>query len=272
MNITHDFHIHTSLSFCANESATIDAYVKIAKQIGLKKIGIANHFWDSKIPRIDTYYKTKYDVGFYDNQDFEHILKDKPEIEKYKNSCVEILFGAEAEYDPIRRGVGITEEVAEQLDFLLVPNSHTHATMPISMYEPYEKHLQFMIDAYNDILDCPISKYVTAMAHPFSAVACPYPNSILYDLMPDDEFKKLFYKTAKKGIAVEINTGVFRKLSPDEIELNPRIRMYKLAKESGCKFLFGSDAHSDDVHKNYISILQKITELVGITESDIINI
>ena len=63
-DITHDFHIHTSLSFCAKESATIDAYVKIAKNIGLKKIGISNHFWDSKIPRIDTYYKTKYDVGF----------------------------------------------------------------------------------------------------------------------------------------------------------------------------------------------------------------
>ena len=104
MNITHDFHIHTSLSFCAKESATIEAYVKIAKNLGLKKIGIANHFWDSSIPRIDTYYKTKYDVGFYDNQDFNHILKDKPEIEKYKNQGVEILFGAEAEYELPRKG------------------------------------------------------------------------------------------------------------------------------------------------------------------------
>lgn len=163
---------------------------------------------DSKIPRIDTYYKTKYDVVFYDNQDFKH----------------------------------------------------------------NEKHLQFMIDAYNDIPDCPVSKYVTAMAHPFFAVACPYPNSILYDLMTDDEFKRVFYKTAEKNIAVEINTGVFRKISLDEIELNPRIRMYKLAKECGCKFLFGSDAHSDNVHQNYIAILDKITQIVGITEKDILEI
>lgn len=90
--------------------------------------------------------------------------------------------------------------------------------------------------------------------------------------MPDDEFKRLFYKTAKRQIAVEINTGVFRKLSSSEIEENPRIRMYKLAKESGCKFLFGSDAHSNDVHGNYISILQKITEIVGIKEEDILKI
>ncbi|MBE7014208.1 MAG: hypothetical protein E7419_03245 [Ruminococcaceae bacterium] len=116
-DITHDFHIHTSLSFCAKESATIDAYVKIAKNIGLKKIGISNHFWDSKIPKIDTYYKTKYDVGFYDNQDFNHILGDKTEISKYKDCGVEILFGAEAEYDPIRHGVGITEEVQNNLIF-----------------------------------------------------------------------------------------------------------------------------------------------------------
>ena len=45
--------------------------------------------------------------------------------------------------------------------------------------------------------------------------------------------------------------------------------MYKLAKECGCKFLFGSDSHSDDVHDNYIHILEKITETVGINEEDI---
>ena len=59
MRAEHDFHLHTSLSFCADECATLEGYVDIAKNFGLKKIGIANHFWDSKIPRIDTYYKTK---------------------------------------------------------------------------------------------------------------------------------------------------------------------------------------------------------------------
>ena len=272
MNVNHDFHIHTNLSFCAKENATLPMYVETAKKLGLKKIGIANHFWDRPIPKIDTYYKTKYDVGFYDNQDFSHISKIKPEIEKYKNEDVKIYFGAEGEYDPIRHGVGITEEVAEQLDFLLVPNSHTHATMPIEYYEPYDKHLQFLIDAYNDILDCPVSKYITGMAHPFSAVACPYPNSILYDLMPDDTLKRLFDKTARKGIAVEINTGVFAKGTLEDVINNPRTHMFDIAKKCGCKFIFGSDAHSDTGHANYVEIINEICSIIGLKDEDITEI
>lgn len=272
MITTHDFHIHTSLSFCAKESATLKNYIDISKRIGLKKIGIANHFWDSAIPRIDTYYKTKYDVGFYDHQDFHHILQVKPEIERYQNEGIEIYFGAEAEYDPIRKDVGITQEVAEQLDFLLVPNSHTHATMPIAYYEPYDRHVQFMIDAYNDIIDSNVSRYITAIAHPFSAVACPYPKAILYEMISDDCFKRLFDKTAGKGIAVEINTGVFRGLKDKEIEENPRVRMFRIAKECGCKFIFGSDAHSDTAHDDYIAILEKLTRLLELSERDIADI
>ena len=273
MKIEHDFHLHTSLSFCADKCATLEGYVDIAKNFGLKKIGIANHFWDSKIPRIDTYYKTKYDVGFYDNQDFNHISKIKPEIEKFKDSGIKIYFGAEAEYDPIRHGVGITEEVAEQLEFLIVPNSHTHITMPMSLYEPYEKHVQFMIDAYNDILDCPVSKYVTAMAHPFTAVACPYSREILFDLISDDVFKKLFSETADKGIAVEINTDDFAKDEISKICDNKRIRMYNIAKTCGCKFLFGSDAHHNErEHKRYMEILGEITKIINLTEADILDI
>lgn len=67
--------------------------------------------------------------------------------------------------------------------------------------------------------------------------------------------------------SISINT--ITKIILTEITENPRIRMYKLAKECGCKFLFGSDSHSDDVHDNYIHILEKITETVGINEEDI---
>ena len=72
MKVKHDFHIHTDLSVCADKSAKLIGYIDIAKKLGIEKIGIANHFWDSKIqPALE----------FYESQNFEHISKIKPEIE-----------------------------------------------------------------------------------------------------------------------------------------------------------------------------------------------
>lgn len=49
MKITHDFHIHTALSSCAQPSATLESYLAHAKRLGLKKIGFADHYWDEKV-------------------------------------------------------------------------------------------------------------------------------------------------------------------------------------------------------------------------------
>jgi len=129
MKINHDFHIHTSLSLCAKPSATLDNYIKQAKKFNLNKIGIANHFWDGKFP---------IDIDFYEIQNLLHIKRIKPEIENKKNNELKIYFGCETEYDPKRRDVAISEEAAEQMEFILVPNSHTHMMMPKNLYEPYK--------------------------------------------------------------------------------------------------------------------------------------
>ena len=49
MKVTHDFHIHTNLSLCAEQDTTVEYYVRRAEEIGLTKIGFANHFWDEKV-------------------------------------------------------------------------------------------------------------------------------------------------------------------------------------------------------------------------------
>ena len=209
MKIEHDFHIHTDLSICANETATLDNYIEIAKKLGLKKLGIANHFWDSKIDGAFDFYKI---------QDFSHISKLKPEIEKANTAGLKIYFGAEAEYDPNHHDVSVTEEVAEQLDFLIVPNSHTHITMPRDFYESYDKHIDFMIKAYKDIINSKVSKYITAVAHPFCAVCCPYDREILLNMISDDTFKRLFDETANKGIAFELNVDYMEKFKKIQME------------------------------------------------------
>ena len=262
MKIQHDFHIHTNLSLCAEKDVTVEYYVQKAEEIGLKKIGFANHFWDENIPSTD---------GFYVPQNLRHVEQIKTEIEKNKSQDVEIYYGCEVEYDYANHGVSLTEQVAECFDYVLVPNSHTHFTMPKEFYEPHHKHAEFMVQAYKEILNSNVSKYITAMAHPFEAVCCPYDYSILIDLISDDEFKYLFDATAQKDIAVEINIGNYHELDKKQIEQCSQLRMFRIAKDCGCKFIFGSDSHNRRRHGTYGNA-DIMAELLELEEKDIAEI
>ena len=262
MKIRHDFHIHTRLSLCANESATVENYLAIARCLGLTKLGFANHFWDETIPGA---------TPFYVPQNLSHVLQLKPELAAVTDPKIKLYFGCEAEYDPVRRDVALSEKVASQFDFILVPNSHTHLVMPRDCYHPYQKHVDFMIRAYEDILDSSINRYITAIAHPFEAVCCPYDYNILIRMISDDCFQRLFDKTAERGIAVEINVDSMRGKSEAEIESCSQLRMFRIARKCGCKFLFGSDAHDKEAHSSY-GHADFVANLLELREDDIAKI
>ena len=259
MKITHDFHLHTNLSVCAKREVTAADYVANARRLGLTKLGFSDHFWDASIEGANK---------FYQPQDYEHITQLKPELEKLRCDEIRFFFGCETEYDPYHHGVAITEETAEKLDFLLVPNSHTHMMMPKDFYEPHRKHADFMLQAAYEILNSPVSRYITAIAHPFEAVACPYPNGLLIDLITDDEFKRVLELMAEKQIAFEINVASMQRRTQDEIEKMSQVRLFRLAKEQGCKFIFGSDSHSAASHDAYGNA-EYVAKLLDLKEEDI---
>jgi histidinol phosphatase-like PHP family hydrolase len=199
MKITHDFHVHTKLSICANETATVENYIAHAKRLGLKKIGFSDHFGAGDIPGAR---------GFYRAHPYEHNAELKDTLAAIHEPDIRFYFGCETEYHTPKRDIAITEEEAEKFDFILVPNSHTHMIMPKDYIPSYEKHRDFMIMAYEDTLNSPHCRYVTAMAHPFDAVCCPYDNRILINMISDDTFKRLFDKTAeKKQITLDIGSS-----------------------------------------------------------------
>ena len=169
MQINHDFHIHTNLSLCAARTVTAQHYIDKANELGLDKIGFSNHMWDEKIqPCLN---------DFYETQSIPYNLKLKEELKTLDNKGVKIYFGAEAEFHPVY-GVALTEENAEKFDYIIVPNSHTHMTMDKSLYEPYQKHVDFMVEAYKKILKSPVSRYILSMAPRCVAGSCrPYDKS-----------------------------------------------------------------------------------------------
>ena len=257
LKLEHDFHVHTHLSSCGHESATIAHYVAKARELGIKKLGMADHMWDSDVSGAPKWYVP---------QNFEHISKIREEIAATEHEGIEFLIGCECEYDRVHEGVALTEAVAEQLDFLIVPNSHTHITMPKDLYEPHRAHAEYMLKAFYDIINSPVAKYITAIPHPFMAVCCPYPNAQAIAEITDDEFKRCFDAAANMGIAMEINPNHFRGSLPALYE-SELMRMYRIIRESGCKFTIGTDSHSDGGHDHYRQAYVAIG-LLGLKEDD----
>ena len=268
MRIEHDFHVHTTLSLCADRNAaTLDAYLELAKKQGIKKLGFADHMWDAAIPGASE--------GFYKQQDFVHVSQLRQAIRDNDGKYgIKLYFGCETEYDPLRKDIALTEEIAQEFDFILVPNSHTHMMMPKAYYEPKELHARFMLDAFRDIVSSPLAKYVTSIAHPFAAVCCPYDNRVLYDLISPAQYREVFCMAKEADIAIEINIYNYPMDHLAEIMDHPSLRMFDLAKECGCKFTFGSDAHSatpGNVHDRWAAAYV-LAQLLNLKEDDLAEI
>lgn len=260
MKVTSDLHIHTALSSCAKPEATVAYYMDKARELGLKTLGFTDHLWDSAIPNANK---------FYIPQDFAHISKIKEELAAADKTGIDrVLFGAEGEYDPWRHGVALTPAVAEQLEVLLVPNSHTHMMMPKDYYEPPRRHAEFMLEAFYDIVNSEIAPYITAIPHPFAAVACAkyYPGRVPMAALTDDEYKACFSAAAEKGIAMEINPIFFWGLDKDALDTDAYIRLFRIARDMGCLFTVGLDSHSKAGHDR-VGVLPTVLEVLELNES-----
>lgn len=260
MKITSDLHIHTFRSLCAKPDATVAAYFAIAREMGVTTLGFADHLWDEAVPGACDWYGKQNTVhqraGIW-----EEILSADP-------TGLTVLSGAEGEYDNTEHSAAITPGTARRLDHLLLPNSHTHIVMPKGLFEPRSAHAHYMLRALYGLLDSPVARegLLFAIPHPFHAVCCPYSNAELYPLLSDNEFGDVFTLAAKRGVAMELNASVFAKMA--DPSGHPSLRMHAIARECGCRFSFGSDAHTPESMRALVC-LEKITDLLGLTEQDL---
>ena len=259
MIIDHDLHLHTHLSRCGRDDAYVENYIKQAKSLGLQLLGFTDHMWDDAFPGWP---------AFYEGQTFQNAASLKEELAGIDTCGIKILHGAEVEYDRGRRDLAITPEHAGQLDFIIVPNSHTHNIMPKEYYDDKRRHIDFMVQAFMDVMDSPLAPKITAMAHPFCAVKCPYGFEGMLGMIGDTEYKKYFGAAADNGIAIEINLSKFRDYTIEEIKQSNHTHMLRVAKACGCKFTFGSDSHTMS-HQEKFYNFYVMAGVLGLTEDDL---
>ena len=106
--IDHDYHIHSVISSCSRDpEQTAERILEYAKNAGLSRICITDHYWDRKVPGASKWYEP---------QDFDHISKILPLPQA---DGVEFLFGCETEMDKFFT-VGMPRERFDDFDFVII--------------------------------------------------------------------------------------------------------------------------------------------------------
>ena len=255
----HDLHIHTRLSSCSkNPRQAPELILEYARENGYKRICLTDHYWDELIGGASELYK---------NQNFAHISSILP---LPKSEDIDYLFGCEGD---IRRDMtlGIPKERFDRFDMMVIPTTHLHMkgfTVSNDGSESCEQRARLWCDRLDGVLgmDLPFGKI--GIAH----LACllidkrsieHYLNTL--SLIPKDETVRLFERAAKLGVGIELNADDLRLC---ENHGDAVIRIFRTAKECGCKFYLGSDAHDPEDFIGVKKIFSDAIEALGLTEDD----
>ncbi len=256
--LNHDYHIHSQLSDCSSDPLqTAENILKYAEDNNFSEICITDHFWDETVEGASDWYIP---------QNFKHISKILP-LPQSQN--VKFYFGCETEMDKYNR-IGIADKTMDKFDFIIIPTTHLHMdgfTIAANTYD-VAKRAEIFVDRLNALLNMDLPFHKVGIAHltcPLMSMNSRTSHIELVDLIEDKTFKELFAKAAKVGIGIELNLPY---ASYSEEELARIMRPYKIAKETGCKFYFGSDAHHPKNFENKKLYFGKMAEYLGLKDSD----
>ena len=133
---------------------------------------------------------------------------------------------------------------------------------------------EFMMSSYEQLLENSEFEKLTRtipviIAHPFYPCGTHGRIAEEYELIDKKRLRDSFLKTAKMGVAFDINVNTYRRM--DDLEKEPLVKVMRLAKECGVKFAFGTDAHSVES----LATIDKgdaIAEAIGITDNDVFDL
>ncbi len=257
----HDIHVHTTLSSCCSDEHAIPSrMIKRASEQGLEVIGFADHLWDNEA------YEPS---GWYAPQNYQHLCAIREQIPEDTHG-VNVLVGCETEYCGHGR-VGISKAVAEKLDFVLIPFSHFHMKGFVVEQEEADSLTavaNLLVERFQEVLELDMA---TGVAHPFFTLGYTEHDTILGSIS-DGAFEDCFGRAAERGVSIEIHPGFFPRYlgwEQEDYHEEPFLRMLTIAKDSGCKFHLGSDAHILEGIGSTNWLIECVKPL-GITQQDML--
>ncbi len=259
--IDHDFHIHSQLSLCSSDPAqNTDAILQYAKKNNFKHICLTDHYWDERI---------SCPSNWYAEQNTEHIKKALPLPQDEK---VKFHFGCETEMDK-EYNIAISNEMIEKLEFVIIPTTHLHM-MGLTLCEKDDSidgRRKVYLKRFEKLLEKNLPFNKIGIAHLTCSLIEPKDFSghiKVLDGITDRQFEELFAESARKGLGIELNFDIQKYCDGD---LQSVLRPYRIAKEKGCKFYFGSDAHHPAGFENIAENFTAIAQALHLEEKDKFN-
>ncbi len=262
--VDHDLHIHSYLSVCARDpEMTPAAILNYGVENGYKYVCVTDHFWDSTVKcTSDDWHNGWAQSDYKDNSTILPLPQS--------DSC-KFLFGCEADMNMFD-DIGITRETCTKFDFVVLATTHLH--MKCFTADPNLATVKDYRDAYVrrifKVLDADLPHGKIGIAHLESPLACKPFVEEFYSTMPDSVYREIFEGIKSRGCGVELNFDNFTidnyHGDADKIERYV-YRPYRIAKDVGCKFYFGSDAH----HPRFAGLkanFEKQVDIFGLTEDD----
>lgn len=259
--IDHDYHIHSQLSKCSSDpEQTPERILQYAKEFGLKKICVTDHYWDSSVEGASPWYKP---------QNFEHVCASLPLPQA---DGVEFLFGAETELDRHMR-LGMPLSRFDDFDFVIIPTTHLHMegfTINVCDLESHKRRAELWVDRLDAVLDMELPFYKIGIAHLVCGLFDRRSRADLVktlDLIPESELERVFAKAARVGVGIELNRDDMKHFTEEETD--SILRPFRAAKRMGCKFYLGSDAHHPKIFTEpTMTAFNRAIDLLGLTEDD----
>lgn len=251
----HDYHIHSTISPCCHdENQTPENILKYAKENGLTKICLTNHLWDENV---------KSPAEWNPKQQFKCLTEALP-LPQDEN--IDFLFGAEADMD-YEFNVGVSEERYDKFDFIIIPTTHLHLagnTVKEKIQTP-EEASEIWVKRLEDLLKKDLPWHKTGIAHLTCGHIFKGRTAEVIKLLADEKLYELFNDCANKRVGIELNMKtLFLSQEEKDILLHP----YYIAKDCGCKFYLGSDAHKTEALKTAKENFENIITLLDLKETD----
>jgi len=253
--VDHDLHLHSELSLCSNDKEqSPENILKYGEENGLTTLCLTDHYWDETV-------EAKLN-SFYAQQDLAHIEKALPLPQGEKTR---FLFGVEVDLD-INCTLGISRKMFDRFDFVIIPTTHLHMNgFTVRGDETTEERTKLWIDRFDAVLNMDLPFEKVGIAHLTCSLMHTDHHLEVLSAIPDEEYRRLFTKAAKCGVGIELN---FNSLKLTDETRDIMLKPYRIAKECGCKFYLGSDAHHNKTFETSKQNFENIVTLLDLKESD----
>lgn len=255
----HDYHIHSKISLCSNDPLqTNENILKYASDNKLNTVILTDHYWDEAV--------TSKLNGFYQTQNYNHIAKALPLPQA---DDVRFLFGCETDLDK-NMTLGIAPESFDRFAFVIIPTTHLHMdgfTIEENVTS-LEHRAELWVERFNGVLNMKLPFEKIGIAHlTCSLIAPEKPEDHIkvLDMISDNVMTELFSKAADRGAGIELNFPMF---SYNAEQLEHILRVYRIAKNCGCKFYFGSDAHHPGEFAHAKEFFERTVDILKLQEKD----